>query len=93
MRAEHFRQELVTMVRRSPFQKFLIGFESGGYIVVEQPTNVAFHPTPGDGTGLHILGGGIRHGLTLDDVSFICSLDQLVANIDNGDVRQPAPTS
>lgn len=46
MRTEIVREEVLRLVRRKPFQPFVLNMENGDRITIEHPENIAFNPKP-----------------------------------------------
>lgn len=44
MRTETVRDEIKTLLKRVPFQPFVIMLESGEQLLIEHPENIAFNP-------------------------------------------------
>ncbi len=44
MRTQTVREELKGLIKRVPFQPFIITLESGQQLLIEHPENIAFNP-------------------------------------------------
>lgn len=76
MRADVIRAEVIRMVRRAPFQPFVLSMENGDRVTVDHPENIAFE-LDGDSTDFYVMSRGIRLFSSFDAVSSVAAVDSI----------------
>lgn len=83
MKAEAMRQQILDLLKKRPFEPFILTFDSGEKIIVEHPENMAYDPAPkssADTTRFSVVSSRINTFGTFDAISTITTLDERVAS-------------
>jgi hypothetical protein len=64
------------MVRKAPFQPFVLSMENGDRVTIGHPENIAFDPD-GDAPDFYVISGQIRRFGTFDAVTSVASADSV----------------
>lgn len=76
MRADVIRAEVIRVVRRVPFQPFVLSMENGDRVAVDHPENIAFE-VEGDSADFYVMSRGIRLFSSFDAVSSVAAADSI----------------
>ncbi|MEO8497859.1 MAG: hypothetical protein ABI614_22560 [Planctomycetota bacterium] len=74
MRADSFRTEVIRLLRKTPFEPFVLNLENGDRLAIAHPENIAFDPLGNGGRGaeeFHIVTSSMRFVGTFDGVTSI----------------------
>jgi hypothetical protein len=76
MRAESVRNEMIRMVRQSPFRRFVLSMENGDRVPIGHPENIAFDPE-GKSPDFYVISGQVRLFSTFEAVTNVATADSV----------------